>query len=59
MPHRLRFLFATILVHNYPTKPSALALWENFQTAMSEDYREDDQETRIHKALGVSLKYKQ
>ncbi|CAF1094812.1 unnamed protein product [Brachionus calyciflorus] len=52
MPYRLRFLFVTILVHNNPVNPNGLALWDNFQEAMSEDYREDDADTRIQKALG-------
>ncbi|CAF0837035.1 unnamed protein product [Brachionus calyciflorus] len=52
LPYRLRFLFVTILIHNNPVSPNGLALWDNFQDAMSEDYREDDADTRIQKALG-------
>lgn len=55
MPYRLRFLFVTILIHNNPVNPNGLALWDNFQDALSEDYREDDADTRTQKALGVSI----
>lgn len=48
-------MFATILVHNNPVSPTGLELWNMFRDKMSEDYQNELDDTRYHKALGVSF----
>ena len=47
-------MYATILVHNNPVSPTGLELWDMFKDRMSEDYQNEPNDTRYHKALGVS-----
>lgn len=44
------------MVHNNPVSPTGLELWDMFKDRMSEDYQNESNDTRYHKALGVSLK---
>ncbi|RMZ96289.1 hypothetical protein BpHYR1_049680 [Brachionus plicatilis] len=39
MPSHIRFVYASLLYHNNPIRPSALDLWLEFRDQMSEDYQ--------------------